>query len=87
VTSLADDLAGILCVDVSRRAAQAVTLACVICEAEGHPLNELQVSALIQASISCMDGLEADYVRHLRVDAALFTGGFSALLGGDDDSP
>jgi hypothetical protein len=84
VTSLADDVAGTLAVDVSRRASQAITLATAICEAEGTPLNELQLAALIQATISCMDGLEAALAHLLSADAGLRTGRMGVLLRGDD---
>lgn len=80
-------IAGTLAVDVSRRGSQAVTLAAAICDAENHPLNELQLGAFIQAIISCFDGTEAAFAHHLSIDADLRTGKYDALIGGDDARP
>ena len=83
MTDLGTDLAGSLAVETHRRASNACTLACAIAEAEGHAFTELQVGYILQAVISCMDGLEASLAHHLSVDAGLRTGQMADLLRGE----
>lgn len=82
MNDLATDLAGTLAVEFSRRAAQTVTLATAIAETEGHAFTELQVGYLIQACISCHDGLESALAHQLSAEAGLRTGRMNELLGG-----
>lgn len=81
MTSMAEDIAGALAIEVYRRCSEIPNLAAFGCAANDTPLTEVQETRVLQAVIHVVDGIEKTFAEMLGIDADIRTGKYDGLEG------